>query len=103
LWGGFALFWESSVISSNAPFFFRLWGVPFVLLGIYLILGRLIVDAFQRGRTYYGVTTDRILIVSGLFQRNVKTINLRTLGELSVAEDSSGSGTITFGQPNPWW
>jgi hypothetical protein len=103
LWGGFALFWENGVITSNAPFFFRLWGIPFVLIGIYIVIGRFFADALRRGQTYYGVTNDRIVIVSRLFQRNVKSLDLRTLGELTLQEDSSGNGTITFGQPNPWW
>jgi hypothetical protein len=56
LWGGFAVFWEASVVRTGAPFFFKLWGVPFVLVGIYIVFGRFFADARQRRRTFYGVT-----------------------------------------------
>ena len=79
LWGGFAIFWEWSVFNSNAPFLFLLWGIPFVLVGLYFIVGRFVVDARQREKTCYGVTNERVIIVSGIFSRKVKTLSLRTL------------------------
>ena len=102
LWGGFAIFWEWSVFNSKAPFFFLLWGIPFVLAGVYLIVGRFVVDAWQREKTFYGVTNEHIIIVSGLLNRKVKTLNLRTLSDLSLSERSDRSGTITFGATNPY-
>lgn len=99
-WGGFAIFWEASVFSTNAPFFFKLWGIPFVLVGLYIIFGRFFVDARLRAQTYYGVTSERIIIVSGLFSRQIKSLNLRTLTDVSLTERSDGSGTISFG-PSP--
>jgi hypothetical protein len=101
MWGGFAVFWEASVISSNAPPFFVLWGVPFVLVGLYLIAGRFFAEAKQRARTYYAVTNERILIVSGLFSRKIKSLNLRTLSDLSLSEGKSSHGTISFGGGSP--
>ena len=101
LWCGFAIFWEASVITKGAPFFFRLWGVPFVLVGLYLVFGRFIVDARTRERTFYGVTSERIIIVSGLFSRQTKSLQLRTLSDISLAERADGSGTITFGPQHP--
>jgi hypothetical protein len=97
LWCGFAIFWETSVFKGNAPFFFRLWGVPFVLIGLYMVFGRFFADARTRARTYYGVTSERIIIVSGLFSRQIKSLSLRTLTDVSLTERGDGSGTITFG------
>jgi hypothetical protein len=105
MWGGFAIFWEAAAFTSDAPLIFRLWGVPFVLVGLYVIFGRFIVDAKVRAKTYYGVTNERIVIVSGLFGRKIKSLNLRTLADISLDERADGSGTITFGSTGmaPWW
>lgn len=105
MWGGFAISWEVAAISSGAPLFFILFGVPFVVFGLYLIVGRFVVDARRREKSYYGLSTERIIIISGLFRRVVKSLDLRTLTDVSVAERADGSGTITFGptQPMHYW
>lgn len=98
MWGGFAFFWEFSVASAEkAPFFMKLWGIPFVLMGIYIIVGRFFTDSLQRARTDYGVTDQRVIIVAGLFGRRVKSLALASLVDISLSERSNGSGTITFG------
>ena len=97
LWCGFAFFWEFSVVSSHAPILFRLWGVPFVAVGLHAVIGRFFWDAKQRATTYYAVTPERILIVSGVFKRNVKSLNISTLSDLSLSQSSSGEGSILFG------
>jgi hypothetical protein len=97
LWGGFAFFWEGTVLFTNAPFFFRLWGIPFVLVGVYLIVGRFFADARQRERTIYAVTNERIIIIAGLLKETVKSLSLKTLSDISLAERPDGTGTISLG------
>ena len=99
MWGGFAIFWEYSVIHTDAPLLFRLWGVPFVAVGLNLIFGRFFVDAWARRKTYYALTEERALIVSGLFSRQTTSLDLPTLTNVSLSEGSGGEGTITFGTP----
>jgi hypothetical protein len=101
MWGGFAIFWEFNVIASDAPFFFKLWGIPFVLIGLYMIFGRFFVDMAQRGKTYYALTSERVIILSGLFNQNVKTLRLNQLPEINISTRSNGKGTITFGASHP--
>lgn len=102
VWCAFAIFWEASVFSSKAPIFFKLWGVPFVLVGLYFVAGRFFVDVKARTRTFYGVTNDRIIIIGGLFSRQTKSLQLRTLSDISLVERRDGSGTITFGSQYPF-
>ena len=102
MWGGFAIFWEYSALQTG-PLFFALWGIPFVGVGLYLIAGRFFVDAWQRARTHYGLTNQRVLIVAGLRSRQVTSLPLRTLADVSLQERSDRSGTIQFGHvPAPY-
>jgi Bacterial PH domain len=97
LWCGFAIFWELSVLEQGAPGFFALWGIPFVAFGLYFVIGRFFVDALARGRTYYALTDQRAIIVSGLVNQQVKSLPLRTMSDVTVTERADGSGTITLG------
>jgi Bacterial PH domain len=102
LWAGFAVFWELSVFRSGAPLFFVLWGIPFVAVGFFVVIGRFWVDAWRRSRTTYAVTSERVIINSGLFTPTSKSLALRTLSDVTLQERSDGTGTITFGNASPF-
>jgi hypothetical protein len=103
LWGSFALYWEAAVITTNAPIFFVLWGIPFVLMGLYLIAGRFALDAHIRSHTTYAVTQERILIISGIYRRQIKSLNLHSLPELTLITGSTDAGSISFGTAASQW
>lgn len=104
LWGGFAISWETGVLHTNGPntAFLSVWGIPFVLVGVYLIVGRFFVDAGLRARTLYGLTNRRAIIISGLFSRTIRSLPLRTLADISLQVRSDRSGTILLGRPLPY-
>ena len=52
-----------------------------------------------RSRTYYGLTNERVIIISGLSSRTVKSLQVQTLTDVSLSEEASGTGTVAFG-PN---
>ncbi len=107
-WCGFAIFWEYMAVAhtgKNVPkevMIFPLFGIPFVLIGLYLVFGRFFVDMNQRTKTTYAVTSERVMILtSGLFVgNNTKSLSLRTMTDISLSEKNNGSGTITFGSTN---
>jgi hypothetical protein len=104
MWGGFAIFWEATAIAAGAPLFFALWGIPFVLVGLYIMVGRFWVDARQRAATVYAVTSERVVIVSGALSRRVKSLSIDSLSDVTLTEraGAGGPGFITFGSMAFW-
>jgi len=111
MWGGFAFFWEAGVLGlihlnanrpqNSPPAFFALWGIPFVLIGIYMIVGRFFYDAALRKKTYYAVTNRRLMILKNLFTFDLTSFDLSSTANLNITERSDGSGDILFGAPGP--
>ena len=104
LWGGFAIFWEAMALqipsgkAGPVDIIFPLFGIPFVLAGLYMIFGRFFYDSKKRAKTFYGLTDQRAIIVSGLFSKGVKSLNVKTMSDVSLTEKENGYGTIVFGQ-----
>jgi hypothetical protein len=102
LWLAFAIFWEANVLSSRAPGFFALWGIPFVAFGLYIAFGRFFVAAREARRTAYALTDERVLMIGGAFSPRITELLLRTLPPPSLEMGSDGVGTISFGPRLPF-
>lgn len=98
LWCGFAIFWTTMtiVLGRGKVWFMTLLGIPFVLVGLYLVFGRFFADAASRRRTYYGVTDRRLILVRESFGGTVKSKRLATLSDTERQEKADGSGTLVF-------
>ncbi len=79
----------------------HLFEIAFVIVGLYLLFGRFMVDSIRRKKTFYGVTDRKVIIVSGIFNRASEYYDLKTLSNLSFQEKTDGSGTIYFGPAVP--
>lgn len=102
----FSLLWTWMAITSvgvdvsfsdEEAVFFTLFGSVFVLIGLYIVFGRFLLDSALRRKMFYGITDERVVIVSGVFRKKVQSLNLRTLSDVSLSEKANGEGTITFG------
>jgi hypothetical protein len=93
VWLGIALLWETGVQSSGAPGAFRLAGLPFVLIGVYLVAGRFVTRWFSKRRTIYGITSDRVIVEAGSSVRESPVHG----GSMSVRRRRNGRhATVVF-------
>jgi hypothetical protein len=104
LWGGFAIFWEwgatghwgNSANTKASPGFFILWGIPFVVMGQYLIWGRFLFTAWKKTRTHYGVTNKRILVLNTGSSRRLTDAYFPNIDSVSLTLRADGIGTLEF-------
>ncbi|HVH72051.1 MAG TPA: hypothetical protein VNB49_13185 [Candidatus Dormibacteraeota bacterium] len=105
---GFALFWittayraTNAASSSTHNAFtngfrvFPLFGVPFLLMGLAIVLAPL--WAFLRsGSTVYAVTNQRVMVISGSTSRSVKSYTPADILSVEHRERPDGSGDIVL-------
>lgn len=104
-WLGITLFWQYHIIKNhivNDPKFdfFKLliiiFMIPFLFVGLYLFFGRFYAIFFQRKRTYYGVTNERILIITRLLKQKTESKYYNQLSDIILTETSNNEGNISF-------
>jgi hypothetical protein len=100
---GFAVFWiwGAAQTASKAPqhdgpwAFFPLFGLPFLLVGLGMLLAPL--WAFLGAmKTVYALTDRRAIIISGLGRRGVRSFTSADIGDVMRVEGSDGRGTVFF-------
>ena len=80
--------------NANSPTFMKLWGVPFMLIGLYLFAGRFVVDAWARRGITYAVTDKRVLILRAPPFAKFTAMTFDQLPPLNLHERGDGRGTI---------
>jgi hypothetical protein len=103
LWAGFSIFWEATAIASGAGPFFALWGIPFIVIGLYVVVGRFFYKAYRKRHTLYAVTDRRVLILAQRRRgERVDAMYLRAIPTISTSVDSAGRGSVQFGNTSPF-
>jgi hypothetical protein len=109
-WGGFSVFWEMGVagdwgpISHSSPWISgMIWGIPFVLIGQYLVWGRFLYAWWLKKRTHYAVTDRRVIAIQLGSRRRVASVFLDTLPTLIKERGPKDTGTLRFADPEPAW
>lgn len=92
-WAGFAFFWEASVLAKGITFF-AIFGIPFVLIGIHMLIGRFFTDMWRRRKTFYGLTNERMIILS---KSGVSSAPINKYTEIHFEPYANGKATIAIG------
>lgn len=104
---GFALFWmkgayqASSHLSKSPNAFakgfsvFPLFGLPFLIIGLSIVLAPL--WAYLKGRsTVYAVTNQRVMVISGGGSRTVKSFTPADIVSVEHRERADGTGDVVI-------
>ncbi|MBC8137226.1 MAG: hypothetical protein H8F28_15205 [Fibrella sp.] len=109
-WTGFALFWEAMALGLGfspkvgtpqpVAWFFALFGLPFVGIGIAMLAAPFVAMAKAR-QTVYAVTNKRVLILEHKGKgRESRSVVPRYVGDLQRTERGDGSGNLTIAHPS---
>jgi hypothetical protein len=101
MWGGFAIFWNAQVwtdlnTGTANDWLFKLWGLPFLAIGLYLIVGRFFYDAWVRSHSYYAVTNERVLVLRTSPTSKLTSREIPSLPMFELTDHWDGTGTIAF-------
>jgi hypothetical protein len=107
---GFSIFWEAGVGGSgpwrgggDPSSFMMLWGIPFIIVGQYMLWVRFLYAAWKKTRITYALTNERILVIVAPPQAKVISIYLRSVPGITKDVRADGIGTLKFGDTPPVW
>ena len=101
---GFAVFWMSAVfVATDGEDFparlFPLFGVPFVLVGLFVLI-QPFRQARRRRTRVYALTNERILVIEGQ-PRQVSSFDLDKVSVVRRVERTDGSGDLHLSMGGP--
>lgn len=98
-WAGFALWFNVAAWMEKDNGFMRVWGAPFLVMGVYFVVGRFFADAWVRRRQRYFVTNRRVVVLRSGWRGGLTSLAIDWLPPIRIIERADGSGALRFGLP----
>jgi len=97
----FGFIWTSGVLgwiyaAWEAAIWFAMFGLPFLLVGLYLIFGKFYFDTRSRASAIYAITNRRVIITFRYFRKRFFSYEYAKFVDIALRENSDKSGTIYF-------
>jgi len=83
---GFSMFWVGLASNTGGGFIATLFGLPFVLVGLWLVAGHWFYDSYKRKRSRYALTSQRALIARTVFGRRMESYPIDRFSPIMLVE-----------------
>ncbi|MGD9886881.1 MAG: helix-turn-helix domain-containing protein [Bacilli bacterium] len=90
----FSIFW--TIMASKMTSLMALFGIPFIIVGVYLVFGKKLQSRTINTQIYYAVTDERILILRHGGQDNLIQVNINQLTNVILTPSIDNTSSITF-------
>lgn len=91
---GFSIFW--TIMAFQASFIMSMFGIPFIIVGLFLVFIKKSKLSNFIPKQYYAVTDERILIIKSGHQEVLIQVALERLTNVILTPSLSGTSSITF-------
>jgi len=95
---GFSIFWM--IMASRAAGVMAVFGVPFLLIGAYIVFGRLMKTTKFQDNTFYALTSERLMICSTENGETLNEMSLNKIPFIQINKNPDNTGTLIFQDPN---
>lgn len=103
LWTSFpALGLLAGMRSNESDPLFSLFLIPFIAVGLYILIGRFFYKSWAKRRTYYAITDRRVIVISGGRKRRVIASFIRDIPTVNSSIGKNNMGRIIFGNTSPY-
>jgi hypothetical protein len=91
-----ALAFELAMLSTNAPIFVTLAGLPFVFAALYMAVGHFVATALEWNNTEYMVTGRQVLISHGIIRPAVPMFSILGPPHTTLEMQGPNIGNVLF-------
>ena len=96
LWCGIVFVFAAAALFSGEVIVI-LFAAVFLILGLFVLIGRFIWKIKRRRNTFYAVTNKRVLVFMDVWTKDVQAVFIESIPVINRLIRSNGSGTIKFG------
>lgn len=101
MWLGFVCVWEYNIIVVQYPLVFHLLGVPMLLAGLYMAIGRFLYKAYKKKNSCYIITNKRVIETYDDSRLGYRERAIKDIGRMVRFVEKDGVGTLVFDDINP--